>query len=361
MPDLLNSKMMIKLSVLDQSPVSEGFTPADALRNTIELARLADKLGYERYWIAEHHAIVTLASPAPEILIARLGAETSNIRIGSGGVLLPHYSPLKVAENFRMLHAMYPGRIDLGIGRAPGGSGLEAFALRRERSDRPQNDDFEEQLLELLAFLHHDFASDHPFARIKVSPDMPGAPDVWLLGSSPWSSAVAAKWGLPYAFAHFISPEETSSAVQYYRSNFQKSKRLERSRAIVALGAICADTEAEAKRLYTSTELHIRRIRLQGKRLPVPTPGQAIAELGSFASGTDSVARGGGEWPRYVVGAPEQVRDELERMASKLQVEELMIIAVLHDYQARQRSYQLIAEALNVPSRASNRAREISG
>jgi len=353
--------MTIKLSVLDQSPVSDGFTPADALRNTIELARLADKLGYERYWIAEHHAIVTLASPAPEILIARLGAETSNIRIGSGGVLLPHYSPLKVAENFRMLHAMYPGRIDLGIGRAPGGSGLEAFALRRERSDRPQNDDFEEQLLELLAFLHHDFPSDHPFARIKVSPDMPGAPEVWLLGSSPWSSAVAAKWGLPYAFAHFISPEETSSAVQYYRSNFQKSKRLERSRAIVALGAICADTEAEAKRLYASTELHIRRIRLQGKRLPVPTPEQAIAELGSIASGTDSVARGGGEWPRYVVGAPEQVRDEFQRMASKLQIDELMIIAVLHDYQARQRSYQLIADALNVPSRASNRAREISG
>jgi luciferase family oxidoreductase group 1 len=324
------------------------------------LARLADKLGYERYWIAEHHAIVTLASPAPEILIARLGAETSNIRIGSGGVLLPHYSPLKVAENFRMLHAMYPGRIDLGIGRAPGGSGLEAFALRRERSDRPQNDDFEEQLLELLAFLHHEFPSDHPFARIKVSPEMPGAPEVWLLGSSPWSSALAAKWGLPYAFAHFISPEETTPAVEYYRSNFAPSKRLDRPRAIVALGVICADTEAEAKRLYTSTELHIRRIRLQGKRLPVPTPEQAIAELGNIAFGNDLVVRGTGEWPRYIVGAPEQVREELERMASHLQVEELMIIAVLHDYQARIRSYQLIAEALNLRSRASIGARELA-
>src|SRR6201998_1258365 len=177
---------MTKLSVLDQSPVSEDFTPADALQNTIELPRLADKLGYGRYWIAEHPAIVTLASPAPEILIARIGAETSGIRIGSGGVLLPHYSPLKVAETFRMLHAMYPGRVDLGIGRAPGGSGLEAFALRRDRSDRPQHDDFEEQLLELLAFLHHEFPSEHPFARIKLSPEMPGAPDVWLLGSSEW-------------------------------------------------------------------------------------------------------------------------------------------------------------------------------
>src|ERR1700739_1297359 len=148
---------MTKLSVLDQSPVSEDFTPADALQNTIELPRLADKLGYGRYWIAEHPAIVTLASPAPEILIARIGAETSGIRIGSGGVLLPHYSPLKVAETFRMLHAMYPGRVDLGIGRAPGGSGLEAFALRRDRSERLQNDACEVHVLELVPFLYHRF------------------------------------------------------------------------------------------------------------------------------------------------------------------------------------------------------------
>lgn len=342
---------MIKLSVLDQSPVSDGYTPADALRNTIELARLADKLGYERYWIAEHHAIVTLASPAPEILIARLGAETSRIRLGSGGVLLPHYSPLKVAETFRMLHAMYPGRIDLGIGRAPGGSGLEAFALRRDRSERLQNDDFEEQLLELLAFLHRGFPSEHPFARIKVSPEMPGAPEVWLLGSSAWSSSLAAKMGLPYAFAHFISPEETPSSLQNYRSNFQRSKFLGEPRAVVALGVICADTEAEARRLYTSTQLHVRRIRLQGKRLPVPTPEQAIAELGELMTGIDPVVRGGGEWPRYVVGAPEQVRDELQRMADNLRVEELMIIAVMHDYRARQRSYRLVAEAFGLSGR----------
>ena len=344
---------MIKLSVLDQSPVSDGYTPADALRNTIELARLADRLGYERYWIAEHHAIVTLASPAPEILIARIGGETSGIRIGSGGVLLPHYSPLKVAETFRMLHAMYPGRVDLGIGRAPGGSGLEAFALQRNRNDRIQNDDFEDQLVELMAFLHHGFPSEHPFARIKVSPDMPGAPEVWLLGSSPWSSVVAAKLGLPYAFAHFITPEETPRSLEFYRSNFQPSKLLARPHAIVALGVICADTETEAKRLYTSTQLHIRRIRLHGKRLPVPTPDQAIAELGTLAFGADPVVRGSGEWPRYVVGAPEQVRNELERMASNLQVEEVMMIAVLHDFQARLRSYQLVAEAFNIPSRVS--------
>jgi luciferase family oxidoreductase group 1 len=345
---------MIKLSVLDQSPVSEGSTPADALRNTIELARLVDKLGYERYWIAEHHAIVTLASPAPEILLARVGAETTGIRIGSGGVLLPHYSPLKVVEIFRMLHALYPGRIDLGLGRAPGGGGLEAFALRRERSERPQADDFAEQLIELLAFLHHDFSPDHPFSRIKVSPEMPGAPEVWLLGSSQWSSNVAGKLGLPYAFAHFITPEATSASLGDYRLQFRPSKHLSRPRAIVALGVVCADTEAEAKRLFTSTRLHIRRIRLHGKRLPVPSPDHAIAELGDLAFGADEVVRGGGEWPRYIVGAPEQVREELKRMASDLQVEELMMIAVLHDHQARLHSYQLVAEAFDLPLRASN-------
>jgi len=252
-----------------------------------------------------------------------------------------------------MLHAMYPGRVDLGIGRAPGGSGLEAFALQRNRNDRIQNDDFEDQLVELRAFLHHGFPSEHPFARIKVSPDMPGAPEVWLLGSSPWSSVVAAILGLPYAFAHFITPEETPRSLEFYRSNFQPSKLLARPHAIVALGVICADTETEAKRLYTSTQLHIRRIRLHGKRLPVPTPDQAIAELGTLAFGADPVVRGSGEWPRYVVGAPEQVRNELERMASNLQVEEVMMIAVLHDFQARLRSYQLVAEAFNIPSRVS--------
>jgi luciferase family oxidoreductase group 1 len=250
-----------------------------------------------------------------------------------------------------MLHAMYPGRVDLGIGRAPGGSGLEAFALRRERSDRIQNDDFQAQLAELLAFLHHGFPSDHPFARIKVSPDMPGTPEVWLLGSSSWSSTVAAQLGLPYAFAHFITPEDTGSCLQNYRTNFQPSKFLAQPHAIVAMGVICADTEQEAKRLYSSTQLHIRRIRLQGKRLPVPTPEQAIAELGDLAFGADPVVRGGGEWPRYVVGAPEQVRVELQLMADALKLDEIMMIAVMHDYAARQRSYQLTAEAFALASR----------
>ena len=216
----------MKLSIIDQCPVPAGFTTADAFRNTIELARLADRLGYERYWIAEHHATGAFASPAPEVLLARVGAETSHIRIGSGGVMLPHYSPMKVAESFRVLHALYPGRIDLGIGRAPGGSPLDSFALRRDRDSQQTEDDFPKQLLELIAFLHGRFRPDHAFSRIELSPAMPGAPEVWLLGSSMWSAAAAAQLGLPYAFAHFIDPTHTRAAIEYYRTHFKPSNEL---------------------------------------------------------------------------------------------------------------------------------------
>ena len=183
-------------------------------------------MAIERYWIAEHHATGAFASPAPEVLIARVGAETSHIRVGSGGVMLPHYSPMKVAETFRVLHALYPGRIDLGIGRAPGGSPLDSFALRRDRSAQPTEDDFPKQLLELIAFLHGGFRPDHAFSRIELSPAMPGSPEVWLLGSSMWSAAAAAQLGLPYAFAHFIDPTHTRAAIEYYRSHFIRSNEL---------------------------------------------------------------------------------------------------------------------------------------
>jgi luciferase family oxidoreductase group 1 len=338
----------MKLSVLDQSPVPAGSTPADALRNTLELARAADALGYERYWIAEHHAIETLASPAPEILIPLVAASTSRIRIGSGGVLLPHYSPMKVAEVFRMLHALYPGRIDLGLGRAPGSGGLEAFALQRDRSKRLQADDFTDQLTELLAFLHHDFPPEHPFHRIRISPDMPGAPDVWLLGSSPWSAAVAARYGLPYAFAHFIGPEQTVAALAQYREDFMPSKFLAEPRAILTLGAVCADTQAEAERLAASTKLLIRRIRLGGPRRPVPTPEDALAELETLGEDADPLTWDTSPWPRYIVGDAKKVCATLESVGRDLKVEEIMILTVIHDHRARMRSYELLAESFGL-------------
>jgi len=339
----------VKLSVIDQSPVPAGFTPADALRNTIELARLADRLGFERYWIAEHHTIDALASPAPEILIARVAAETVGIRLGSGGVMLPHYSPLKVAETFRVLHALYPDRIDLGIGRAPGGTPLDSYALQRDRSQQRTSDDFPQQLMELLAFLHHGFPAGHPFSRLKVSPEMPGAPEVWMLGSSLWSASAAAQLGLPYAFAHFIDPQPTRAALEHYRSRFTPSQDLSAPRTILALGVVCADTEAEAERLLMSARLFRRRIR-RGDLRPIPTPEDAIAELGPRP---DTLPSEAGEWPRYVVGAPEQVRDALLDMASVLHLEELMVVTVVHDHRARMRSYQLLAEAFNLTPRSA--------
>ncbi|HLW70833.1 MAG TPA: LLM class flavin-dependent oxidoreductase [Candidatus Binataceae bacterium] len=339
----------MKLSVIDQSPVPEGCTPADALHNTIELARLADRLGYARYWIAEHHAIPALASPAPEILIARVAAETSTIRVGSGGVMLPHYSPFKVVENFRLLHALYPNRIDLGIGRAPGGTPLDSFALWRDRAHYPPPDDFGQQMVELIAFLNHDFPPKHPFSQIKVSPEMPGGPEVWLLGSSMWSASAAAQLGLPYAFAHFIEPGPVQAAISHYRANFAAAKSgLRAPHAILALGVVCAETDAEAQRLLASARLFRRRIR-QGDVRPIPTVAEALRELGPDAAPIAHEQTG--EYPRYVVGAPERVRDQLTLMADELRVDELMVVTIVHDHQARLRSYELLAQAFALPAR----------
>lgn len=337
----------MRLSVVDQSPIPAGFTSADALHNSIDLARFTERLGYTRFWIAEHHATEALASPAPEILITRVAAETSRIRVGSGGVLLPHYSALKVAETFRMLHALYPGRIDLGVGRAPGSGRLEAYALQRDRDAPAEVDDFPQKLVEMLAFLNQSFAPDHPFSRIKVSPAMPGGPEVWLLGSSGWSADAAAQLSLPYAAAHFIGPSVTRRSIETYRQAYRPSEARPEPEAIIAIGAICADTEAEAQRLYSSQRLR-RLLRDQGDdRGPIPTPEDAIARLAELP---DASPRAEGEWPRIVVGDVEQVRDRLTQMAAALQVEELMIITVVHDHEARKRSYALLADAFGLAS-----------
>jgi luciferase family oxidoreductase group 1 len=330
----------MKLSVLDQSPVATGTTPAQALQNSIELARLVDELGYTRYWIAEHHATEALASPAPEILIARIGAETVRIRVGSGGVMLPHYSALKVAESFRMLHALYPGRIDLGVGRAPGGTPLESFALRRERLDTPPPDDIGDQLIELLGFLHKEFAPRHPFSRIKLSPDAQGAPDVWLLGSSLWSSSAAAQLGLPYAFAHFIAPEPTRAAIEGYRARFQPSAYLAAPREMMAMGVICADTDEEAERLSASWRLMRQRL-FRGDLRQIPSVEAALAELAAAPASPPEAS----EWPRAFVGSPATVREKILNLGAALHLDELMVVTITHDHQARLRSYELLAAA----------------
>jgi luciferase family oxidoreductase group 1 len=327
----------LRLSVLDQSPVPEGSTPGQALQNSIALARRVDELGFTRFWMSEHHAMDTLACTAPEIMLARIGAETTRIRIGSGGIMLPHYTPLKVAEVFRTLHALYPGRVDLGIGRAPGGGPTEMLALRRSRRT-PMEDDFPDQVGELLAFLDGDFPEGHPFARVRVMPAMPGGPDVWMLGSSMWSSAAAVEFGLPYSFAHFFSPVKTREAIEAYMRGFRGGKYRERPEATVAVGVVCAETEEEAEFLASSVRLLQRRIRL-GDRRPVASPEDALRELRLMGD----VPLEEGEWPRYFVGTPGVVRERLEEMAGELGIGELIVNTIVWEHAKRLRSYELLA------------------
>lgn len=263
--------------------------------------------------------------------------------------MLPHYSSLKVAEVFRMLHALHPGRIDLGVGRAPGGTPLDSFALQRYRGARLSSDDFPDQLLELIAFLRRDFPARHPFSRLTVSPDMPGGPEIWLLGSSMWSAAAAARLGLPYAFAHFIDPNPTRAALEHYFAHFTPSAASPAPRAMIAPGVVCADTREEAERLLSSARLFRRRIR-QGDVRPIPSPEEALAELGDRRSPTADEPSG--DWPRYFVGTAERARDQLIDMASVLHADELMIVTVVHDHRARMRSYELLAQAFNLTRRA---------
>jgi luciferase family oxidoreductase group 1 len=330
----LGTVRRVRLSVLDQSPVPEGSSGPEALRNTLDLARLADRLGYERYWVAEHHGL-SLAGPSPEILIGPLAAATSRIRVGSGGVMLPHYSPYKVAENFSVLAGLHPGRIDLGIGRASGTDPMTTFALQRDRRQAAP-DDFPQQLAELLAHYGGGFPDDHPFARLGGS--LPGGeerPEVWLLGSSPQSAVWAAQLGVPYAFADFINPHGAGIAASY-RERFEPSERLAAPRTAVGVWAICADTDEEAGRLASSIAMAMAMLR-QGRPIPVPPPDKALRFLAQHGDGTHG--------RRRIVGDPATVRAGIEEVAAEYGAEEAIVVTITHDHGARRRSYELLAEA----------------
>src|SRR4051812_25714898 len=258
----------MRLSVLDQSPVSLGMTGGDALRNSVDLARHAEQLGYTRYWVAEHHATPMLACASPEVLISAIGAATTRIRVGSGGVMLPHYSPLKVAENFSMLGGLYGDRVDLAIGRAPGSDPITAYALQRDRRTAGP-DDFPEQLTELLAYVNDAMPVTHRFARLTKLPGGATRPDLWLLGSSPQSGVWAAELGLPYAFADFINPVGGTDIAAHYREQYVPSKQHPRPRVVVAVWALCADTDEDAVRLAASSRMAFTLF-LQGQLIPVP-------------------------------------------------------------------------------------------
>jgi luciferase family oxidoreductase group 1 len=329
----------MRLSVLDQSPVPEGSTGPDALRNTLDLAKAADELGYHRYWLAEHHGL-SLAGPSPEILIGPVAAATSRIRVGSGGVMLPHYSPFKVAENFSLLAGLYPGRIDLGIGRASGTDPLTTYALQRDRREIAP-DDFPQQLAELLAHFDHTFPQDHPFARLGQA--LPGGdekPEIWLLGSSPQSAVWAAQLDLPYAFADFINPRGAEIAHSY-------RQEAEHPQSAVGVWAIAADTDEEAERLATSIAMSFAMLR-QNRPIPVPPPEKALRYLEQNPVKSDR---------RRIVGSPETVKAGIENVAAEYAADEVIVVTITHDHQARRRSYELIAEAFDLAAHLDDRVR----
>jgi luciferase family oxidoreductase group 1 len=332
----------MRLSVLDQSPISEGSTGAQALRNTIDLARHADELGYHRYWVAEHHGGAMLAGPSPEALIGPIASAAPHLRVGSGGVMLPHYSPFKVAETFSVLAGLYGDRIDLGIGRAAGTDPLTTRALQRDRS-RAMPDDFPDQLGELLAYLEDAIPAGHPFARLTELPGLPERPQPWLLGSSAQSAIWAGDLGLPYAFADFINPAGAEIAA-LYRQRFAEGERLDASRTMVAIWALCAETDEEAERLASSAQMAMALLR-RGRLVKVPPVETALR----FLRSDDAPARPG---RRTVVGSPEVVRAGLETVASEYGAEEVMVVTICHDHAARRRSYELIAQACGLERRA---------
>jgi luciferase family oxidoreductase group 1 len=342
---------MLRLSVLDQSLVAEGMTGAQALRNTLDLAQLTDRLGYHRYWVAEHHGGPSLAGPSPEALIGPIAGATEHIRVGSGGVMLPHYSPFKVAETFSLLAGLFPGRIDLGIGRAAGTDPMTTHALQRDRS-HALPDDFPEQLAELLAYYEDRIPAANPLSRLaKVLPGRPELPEVWLLGSSPQSALWAADLGLRYAFADFINPNGAEIA-KLYRDEFAEDLRLPAPHTAVAVWAVCAPTDEEARRLATSSRMTFTLLR-QGRLIPVPPPETAERFLASQGDGLAGRRR-------TIVGSPDTVKAGIEQAVAEYGADEAIVVTITYDHAARRRSYELIAEALSLTPPRTSSTREQS-
>ena len=331
----------MRLSILDQSPIISGYAPAQAIDETIKLAVAAEQLGYSRYWLAEHHSLAALADPCPEILVTRVAAATSKIRVGTGGILLPHYSPLKVAEQFRMLEALYPQRIDLGIGRAPGGDRTTALAMGEGRYASVE--DFPNQVQFLVAYLDDALPDDHPFAQVKAQPAGDTSPEVWLLGSSDYSGALAAQLGLNFAFAHFISADGGAKVMRDYRREFRPSFRQHMPQALLTVFAICAETDAEAERRAASIDL--RRLNSDhGHNLPVPSQQEAESRRYNEAERAH-IAR---NRRRAVLGGPDTVKARLLALRDEFEADELMVITITGDYATRLESYRLLAGAFGL-------------
>jgi len=322
----------MKLSILDQSPIISGLGARRAIEETLALARRADELGYHRYWLAEHHAIAALADPCPEILLARLGAETRRLRVGTGGVLLPYYSAFRTAETFRMLEALYPGRIDLGIGRAPGGDARTAQAVGGGHF--PDAERFPQQVWELAALLE----GKHRPARLQ--PEVDTVPEVWLLGSSDYSGALAAELGLAFAFAHFINPRGGDAVARAYREMFKATETRPTAQVIVCTFAIVGETDDDAERLAASIDL--RRLHMA---LNIDSPVPTLEEAARHRYSDEERRYVLGQRARAVIGGPEKAKRELHALVEQYGADELMVLTITGDYESRRRSYELLIGA----------------
>jgi len=344
-PDPRRLPVTLPLSVLDQSPVRAGGSFADAVHESVALARAAERLGYRRYWLAEHHGAEGFAGSAPEILVGRIAAATSRIRVGSGGVMLSHYSPLKVAETFRLLEVMYPGRIDLGIGRAPGSDRLTAAALAY--GNRLGLESFPTKVVDLMAFLSGERPATEVLAQVNVTPRTEHQPELWMLGSSGETASLAAHLGLAFSFAHFINPYLGGEASRAYRRAFTPRTEGAVARSSVAAFVLCADTEAEAMRLQRCRDLW--RLRAdQGRLDPYPS----VEEAEAYAYSEAERAHVEANRVRTVSGSPEQVKARLDALAAEHEADEIVVLTITHDFAARLRSYELLAEVYGLEAAA---------
>ncbi|MGG2462890.1 LLM class flavin-dependent oxidoreductase [Streptomyces sp. RGM 3693] len=345
----------VPLSVLDLVTVGAGSTATAAVRTAVELARTAERRGFHRYWVAEHHSMPGVASSSPAVLLAHIAAHTDRIRLGSGGVMLPNHAPLVIAEQFGTLEAMAPGRVDLGLGRAPGTDGATAAALRRTERLHEGADEFPQQLAELTRFLDDSFPDGHPYARIHAVPgpvqatapggvQSPHRPPLWLLGSSGFSARLAGALGLPFAFAHHFSAANTVPALDLYRASFRPSEVLAEPYALIGVSALAAEDEQEARRQVRTGALAMIRLRT-GRPGLVPSPEEAAAHHFSDVE-QDFVD----SWLGNVIhGTPDAVRQGLDDLAKRTGADELMITANAHTGEVRRRSYDLIADAYGLP------------
>ena len=333
---------MVALSILDLSPVCSGFSGADALRNSLDLAHHADGLGYTRYWVAEHHNLPAIASSAPDIMIGQIAAVTQHMRIGSGGVMLPNHAPLMVAERFKVLEALYPGRIDLGLGRAPGTDPATSYALRR-RQGISEEDDFLERFNELMLLETRGFPEGHPFHNVRAMPSDVPLPPIYLLGSSDYSAQLAGRVGAAFAFAPPFANFDAGEAMRLYRDNFHPSPAHRQPYAILGTAAVCADSDEQAERLATTVDLHFVR-RAKGEHLPLATPEQAAA----YDYSPIDRARIAQNRTRLAVGGPAKIKAALEPLLAATQAQELMVTTMVHNHAARKRSYELLAQVFGL-------------